>query len=205
MDVDAPAHGGPGGDRAAAGYPGQQDFNTALESEGLTPVETPTATTVPELTPAPATPVAEVPVPAATATVAAPKAPTDSAGTVVVASMTVKTAPAKAAALVAAPTPAPAVPAKVKVAAAPAAPQSATTIKTRTGRFYVIAGAYSSLKRAEEGRRTVAQVGARIIVPPPGSRLFRLAVADYSDLASAQREAQRLRVSTHRDYNTLKF
>ena len=84
---------------------------------------------------------------------------------------------------------------------------SITTIKTRTGRFYVIAGAYSSLKRAEEGRKNLAHSGhaSHVILPPYGSRLFRLTAADYPDLASAQREAQRLRVNTHCDYNTLKF
>ncbi len=81
------------------------------------------------------------------------------------------------------------------------------TIKTPTGRFYVIAGAYSSLARAEEGRRNLLRAGhpARIILPPYGSRLFRLAAADYADQASAQREAQRLRLSTHCDYITLKY
>ena len=84
---------------------------------------------------------------------------------------------------------------------------ASTTIKTRTGRYYVIAGAYGSLANAEKGRKVLAHTGhaAHIILPPFGSRLFRLTAADYSDLASAQREAQRLRVSTHCDYNTLKF
>ncbi len=82
-----------------------------------------------------------------------------------------------------------------------------TTIKFRTGRYFVIAGAYSSLARAEQGRKVLARTGhaARIIMPPHGSRLYRLAAADYPDLVSAQREAQRLRVSTRCDYNTLKF
>ncbi|WP_201984929.1 HU domain-containing protein [Hymenobacter rubidus] len=94
-------------------------------------------------------------------------------------------------------------PAKAPVAAA----VNATTIKTRTGRFYVIAGAYTSLANAEKGRKVLARTGhpARIILPFYGSRLFRLTAADYPDLASAQREAQRLRVSTHCDYITLKF
>jgi len=97
-----------------------------------------------------------------------------------------------------------AVPAAAKASAAPAL---ATTIKVRTGRYYVIAGAYSSLAHAEQGRKVLAHTGhaAHIILPPFGSRLFRLTAADYPDLASAQREAQRLRVSTRCDYNTLKF
>ena len=82
-----------------------------------------------------------------------------------------------------------------------------TTIKNRTGRYYVIAGAYITWAHAETGRKVLARTGhpARIILPPFGSRLFRLTAADYPDLASAQREAQRLRVSTHCDYITLKF
>ncbi|HEX8659316.1 MAG TPA: SPOR domain-containing protein [Hymenobacter sp.] len=80
-------------------------------------------------------------------------------------------------------------------------------IKTRTGRYYVIADSYSSLQRAEQGRKQLAQTGhaSHIILPPYGSRYFRLAVADYPDLASAQREAQRLRVTTRSQYDTLKF
>ena len=87
------------------------------------------------------------------------------------------------------------------------APASPITIKTRTGRYFVIAGAYSSWQRAEQGRKVLARLGrtTHIILPPYGSRYFRLTTADYPDLASARREAQRLRVSTHSDYTTLKF
>ena len=105
--------------------------------------------------------------------------------------------------------------AAVKAAPAEAAPVAPTakpevvsaTINKATGRYYVIAGAYSSLARAEQGRRVLLKSGhdSRVILPMPGSRLFRLTAADYPDLASAEREAQRLRVSTHCDYNTLKY
>ena len=108
--------------------------------------------------------------------------------------------------------PAATVPAATRAAAAPAKPAlaigaSAVTIKNRTGRYYVIAGAYKSMAGAERGRKVLARTGhaSRIILPPYGSRLFRLTAADYPDLASAQREAQRLRVTTRSDYNTLKF
>ena len=101
-----------------------------------------------------------------------------------------------------------AVPASAAAEAAPrkAAPAS-STIKTSTGRFYVIAGAYSSLARAEEGRRNLLRAGhpARIIVPHFGTRFFRLTSGDFADPISAQREAQRLRLSTHCDYITLKY
>ena len=107
---------------------------------------------------------------------------------------------------------APVAPAGSAAAAAPARPAAritttTTTIKNRTGRYYVIAGAYRSLANAEQGRRVLARTGhpARVILPPYGSRLFRLTAADYPDLASARREAQRLRVRTRADYNTLKF
>ena len=83
----------------------------------------------------------------------------------------------------------------------------ARTIKTRTGRFYVVAGAYSSLARADEGRRNLLRSGrpARIILPHWGSRLFRLTAGEFADEPAARREAQRLRQTTHCDYITLKY
>ncbi|WP_046242522.1 HU domain-containing protein [Hymenobacter terrenus] len=177
---------------------GQHDFTTStLASEGITPVETapsPTIEEIPTRTSSEAvgsvasSPVATLPA-KATAPAAAPATPVES------------TAPA---AVVPTATP---VTASVSANSTPSATTSSTTIKNPTGRYYVIAGAYSSLLRAEQGRRVLARAGrvTRIILPPYGSRLFRLTAADYPDLASAQREAQRLRVSTHCDYNTLKF
>ena len=178
---------------------GQHSFDRpAIESEGITPLADADSMPVPVLAPEPIAtneavvvdksalmPSPKVPVEVPAAEPAKPAAP------VVV---------APKASLVAATS----VSAKgLKIAAV----GNFTAIKTRTGRFYVIAGAYSSLKRAEEGRKNLAHSGhvSHIILPPYGSRLFRLTAADYSDLASAQREAQRLRVSTRCDYNTLKF
>ena len=88
-----------------------------------------------------------------------------------------------------------------------AAVANSSTIKTRTGRFYVIAGAYSSLARAEVGRRNLLRAGhpARILLPHFGTRHFRLTAGDYADQGAAQREAQRLRLSTRCDYITLKY
>ena len=176
---------------------GQHDFGSApIGTEGMTPVETPVF--IPEMagsTPVPALEPAPVAVESAAIPTAAPEhlAPSSTAST--------KTAPAENAVAKAVP-----------AVAAPAAPKApakvaTTTIKTRTGRYYVIAGAYSNLAGAEKGRKLLVRTGhpSRIILPPYGSRLFRLTAADYPDLASAQREAQRLRVSTHCDYNTLKF
>ena len=107
-----------------------------------------------------------------------------------------------------APEPAPSIAAPVVVAAPrKAAAANSITIKTPTGRFYVIAGAYSSLARAEQGRRNLLRAGrpARIILPHYGTRHFRLTAGDFADQTSAQREAQRLRMSTRSDYNTLKY
>ena len=174
---------------------GQHDFsNRSLAPEGMTPLEDENSATVPAINP--------VPLAATTreAAVATPKtevaiSPTfpieNSAPLASVAKSVVKAAPVAVA---------------IAPAKAPAA-ASSTTIKTRTGRYYVIAGAYGSLANAEKGRKVLVHTGhaARIILPPFGSRLFRLTAADYSDLVSAQREAQRLRISTHCDYNTLKF
>lgn len=180
---------------------GQHDFSSSnsVASEGMTPLEETAATPTPPAVLPPATsaspdaatpskPKAFTPVAAETkAPVAAP------AKTVLPAVAVSKATPAALAT-------------RAKTPAAPSA-ASSTIIKIRTGRYYVIAGAYRSLRRAEDGRKVLARTGhnARIILPPLGSRLFRLTAADYPDLASAQREAQRLRISTHCDYNTLKF
>ena len=177
---------------------GQHDFNSrSLASEGMTPLEDENAATVPAINPEPlaATARAEETARPAPKMAAAAVAPiTTVAPAARVAKPAEKAAPVAARAIA------------VKAPAARLAVAS-TTIKTRTGRYYVIAGAYGSLANAEKGRKVLAHTGhaARIILPPFGSRLFRLTAADYSDLASAQREAQRLRVSTHCDYNTLKF
>ena len=173
---------------------GQHDFNSRpLAAEGMTPLEDEATATVPAINTQPLAAASEVPVAPATEVAAAPAAPIKAAvpvARVAVANVApvAKAAPAKA-------------------PAAPAISAGSTTIKTRTGRYYVIAGAYGSLANAEKGRKVLAHTGhaARIILPPYGSRLFRLTAADYPDLVSAQREAQRLRVSTHCDYNTLKF
>jgi hypothetical protein len=92
-------------------------------------------------------------------------------------------------------TPAPAAVSAAKVAA----PVASTTIKTRTGRFYVVAGAFSSLAGADKYRQELTRKGrpAHVILPPSGSRLYRLSVADFADRASAEQEARRLRAKSH--------
>ncbi len=191
----------------------QHDFSEpSIASEGITPLEVappaPAATPDSTLTPTPGEPAAltvatAAPAAASATTTAAAEAPATTEPAA--APLSAKPAPVPAAVASVAPTATPAAPAKAAPKAAATA--SATTIKTRTGRYYVIAGAYSTLAHAEQGRKVLAKTGhpARIILPPFGSRLYRLTAADYPDLASALREAQRLRVSTRCDYNTLKF
>lgn len=176
----------------------QQDYSTTANTsasppEGMTPVEHATAVPVPEM-------VGDSSAPASLPLKKEALKATASAAPVIA-----EDAPAAPkAAAVSAPAAPVAAPVRAK---APAATTTAVTIKSRTGRCYVIAGAYRSLAGAEQGRKLLAKSGhaSHIILPPYGSRLFRLTAADYPDMASAQREAQRLRVSTHCDYNTLKF
>jgi hypothetical protein len=82
-------------------------------------------------------------------------------------------------------------PAAVATVAAPAT----TTIKARTGRFYIMVAAYSSLARAEEGRRNLAHAGrpAKVILPFPGTRYYRLTAADFAGRTEALAAAARLR------------
>jgi len=108
-----------------------------------------------------------------------------------------KTAPVSKAKLVA-------VPAAAPVALAPAGAATsaeATTIKSRTGRYYLIVAAYGSLARAEEGRRNLAHAGrpAKVILPPRGSRLYRLSAIDFADKPTATLAASRLRQNPHFD------
>jgi hypothetical protein len=116
----------------------------------------------------------------------------------VASSKAVRLAPAKAAPVRRA------VPAAVPVALAPAGAATsadATTIKSRTGRYYLIVAAYGSLARAEEGRRNLAHAGrpAKVILPPRGSRLYRLSAIDFADKPSATLAANRLRQNPHFD------
>ncbi|GGF08486.1 SPOR domain-containing protein [Hymenobacter cavernae] len=70
-----------------------------------------------------------------------------------------------------------------------------STIKSATGRYYIIAGSYRSLAGAEKGRQALVRLGkpARVLLPQPGSRQYKLSVADFADRTSADRQAQILR------------
>lgn len=110
-------------------------------------------------------------------------------------------APSAAAKLAAARPVAPAAVATPAVAPAAAATPVVTTIKSRTGRYYLVVAAYSSFARAEEGRRNLAHAGrpAKVILPPPGSRLYRLSAIDFADKPAATLAANRLRQNPHFD------
>ncbi len=85
--------------------------------------------------------------------------------------------------------------------AAASADAATTTIKSRTGRYYLVVAAYSSFARAEQGRRNLAHAGrpAKVILPPPGSRLYRLSAIDFADKPTATLAANRLRQNPHFD------
>ncbi len=87
--------------------------------------------------------------------------------------------------------PSPAAPAK---AAAPLAADAAT-VKVRTGRFYVVVAAFVSPAGACQQRSALAagRFPAKILLPPAGSRLYRVSAADYASLAEANAAAARLR------------
>ncbi|MET4104844.1 SPOR domain-containing protein [Hymenobacter sp. UYP22] len=72
---------------------------------------------------------------------------------------------------------------------------ASSTIKSRTGRYYIVAGSYTSLANAEKGRQALVRLGhpARVILPAAGSRQYMLSAADYPDRASADRQASILR------------
>ena len=118
----------------------------------------------------------------------------------------------------AAPAPKPAAPVAKVAAAAPAkapvaksiAPSATTaaTINARTGRYYVVVGAYNSLAHAQQGLRNLllaGHAGAKIIVPYPGTRFFRLSAADYADRPMAQLAAAALRKTPHADQGLTVF
>ena len=180
---------------------GQHDFGDAApeSSEGLTPISAAPAV-VPEMAANEliGTPARNVPV-VRTETGTAPL-PAGSRVAAVAAKSDEAVVPANMG------EPAPVAPA---VATAPrkAAIAISHTIKTPMGRFYVIAGTYSNIAGAEVGRRNLLHAGhvAQIILPHFGTRYFRLTAGTFADQASAQREAQRLRLSTRSEYYTLKY
>ncbi|RIJ41533.1 HU domain-containing protein [Pontibacter oryzae] len=61
-------------------------------------------------------------------------------------------------------------------------------INNRDGRSYIISGGYARLENAEMSREQFKEKGhqVKILTPYPGSRLFRVAVADFNSPAEAQ-------------------
>ncbi|WP_266205742.1 HU domain-containing protein [Pontibacter kalidii] len=71
--------------------------------------------------------------------------------------------------------------------AAEAAP--AHIIYTKDGRSYIISGGYARLENAEQYRETLMEAGheeVNILLPQPGSRLFRVSLADFETAEEAQ-------------------
>jgi hypothetical protein len=86
--------------------------------------------------------------------------------------------------------------------AAAAAIDAGTAINSRTGRYYLVVAAYGSLAHAEQGRRNLMHAGhanAKIILPYPGTRHYRLSAADFADRPTAQVAATQLRRNPHLD------
>ena len=84
----------------------------------------------------------------------------------------------------------------------PAAADAGTAIKSHTGRYYLVVAAYGSMAHAEQGRRNLLHAGhanAKIILPYPGTRHYRLSAADFGDRPTAQLAANQLRRNPHMD------
>ena len=95
-----------------------------------------------------------------------------------------------------------AAPAKAPVVKAVAPATTEATINARTGRYYVVVAAYNSLAHAQQGQRNLLRTGhagAKIILPYPGTRFYRLSAADYADRPMAQFAASELRKTPQAD------
>lgn len=75
--------------------------------------------------------------------------------------------------------------------------QPVTTINDRTGRSYIIIGGYSTTQNAELRRDAVRQEGhqAKVLVPGPNSKLYRVSVADYNTPEEAKAALKNFRKS----------
>lgn len=141
--------------------------------------------------PAEAELVAESPAPvAADSAVVVPATPVAAAETPIV----VKPVPTvKAVATAAAKPVAPVATSSAKPAGEAAAAEG--TIKTRTGRFYAIAGVFNTLRTAQRSVQILHQRGqdAQIILPSVSSRYYRIAVGNFADKAAAYNHMPQLR------------
>jgi hypothetical protein len=78
-----------------------------------------------------------------------------------------------------------------EVAAVQPAPEpvvASTTVSGKDGRFYIITGGYARMNNAEFSRQEIAEHGhqAKVLEPGRGSRLFKVAVADFATAEEAQ-------------------
>jgi hypothetical protein len=90
------------------------------------------------------------------------------------------------------------------VSPAKAAAPASATVKARTKRFYIVAGAYTSLVGAQRGRQEVIHAGrpaamTKIILPFPGTNKFRISAADFATYGEALAAAARLRQNPNLD------
>ncbi|GAB3201052.1 nucleoid DNA-binding protein [Pontibacter aydingkolensis] len=70
------------------------------------------------------------------------------------------------------------------------------TIKEKTNRFYIITGGYSTYLSAENSRYEVQTKGfdeAKVLIPGPGSRLYRVSVADFGTEEEARNALNKYR------------
>ena len=78
----------------------------------------------------------------------------------------------------------------------PTAAEPVLTIKEKTNRFYIITGGYSTYLSAENGRYEVQTKGfdqAKVLTPGPGSRLYRVSVADFATAEEAKASLDKYR------------
>ena len=73
-------------------------------------------------------------------------------------------------------------------AESPATEVQPTVVSGKDGRFYIITGGYARMDNAEISRQEIAEQGhqAKVLEPGPGSRLFRVSVADFASAEEAQ-------------------
>lgn len=71
----------------------------------------------------------------------------------------------------------------------------ASVVKSKTSRFYIIVGGYTTLLNAEQTRARLVKKenDVKIILPPTEKDLHRVSVADFNDPASAQKQLQKYR------------
>nr|WP_279592413.1 SPOR domain-containing protein [Hymenobacter defluvii] len=153
-------------------------------TEWSTVAEAPVEAATPVAAEDPATAAAwgtEVATPAPAPTVAVPAAKKAAPVT------TVPAAPAKKSTPVAAAKPAVVAPTKAVAPTVAPAAKVETTIKSRTGRFYVIADVFNSLPKAQQRLTQLSKQGqdAQIILPSATSRYYRVSVGNFTDKPTA--------------------